>query len=134
MDTLATWGAELGSGANEFGGSDLWDTAANIGTAKTQEVYRLPDTVAADAITSSQPMTTSAPSEWGGFFRDTFKAVIGYGIARDAIKNGVQANAGYPVGQYAATAPRQVAQPLISGNTLFLLVVGGVVLFAVTRK
>lgn len=131
MDDLTTFGAELGSGPNPFGGQDLWGVANTFGTGQPQTEYRLPDTVTGNAIQGSLPMQPDAPSSWSGFWQDTLRTVVGYGIARDAIKNGVQANAGYPVQQYAAPAS---SAPFLSGNMLLLLLVGGGLLLATRIK
>lgn len=120
MDFYQSFGGDAG-----FGSVESWDTAAQFGTGSTLDEPAYADTVTADAIRGSGPTVpvSSVGNEWGGFFKDTAKALVSYGIAKDAQQNGIRA-AGYPVTQYA-TQPAQA--PLISGQMLLLVAVAGVV-------
>jgi hypothetical protein len=89
-------------------------------------------TVPSDALQSSQPVDTSAPSEWGEFFRTTLGNLTSYAITRDAVRSGVTGPNQVTAAQMqpgALTARQQAAlSPL-----LLLAIVGAIVLVAMKK-
>ena len=93
-------------------------------------MWRAYSSATGDAINGSAPINNDAPSGWGGFWRDTLGAVVGYAIAKDASRNAVpQPGQTVPAGAAAASsaAPSSSSTP----GWLLPLAIGGVVVVAV---
>lgn len=102
-------------------------------TYNTDKTSLFQPSTAIDVMT--QPSTDPSYGQWGQFFLDTVKAGVGYVIAKDAQKSGVQTP------QQQALTPQQYAQlqqqrgqaayqPLNLGGMLPLLLIGGLLVFA----
>lgn len=104
--------------------------AANLGADQSFTVPRAEYTVATNAVQSAQPIV-SDPSmgQWGQFFRDLTKTVVGYSIAKDAAQSGLVNANGRPV----APVYTQPAQPAGLGGLLPLVLVG-VIVYAVAKN
>ena len=88
------------------------------------------NSVPVDAIGSMTPVVPNVADagagEWGGYFRDLTKAVVGYAIVKDAQRSGVQPEANAP----ASAAAKAKATP--AGNVMPLLLIGAAI-FAVVK-
>lgn len=103
-------------------------------TYNTDKTSLFQPSTAIDLMT--QPSTDPSTGQWGQFFMDTLKAGVGYVIAKDAKQSGVQTP------QQQALTPQQYAQlqqqqrgqaayqPLNLGGMLPLLLIGGLLVFA----
>lgn len=107
----------------DYGGADGWETALAFGTGSTIEQPATPDTVTADAVRGMGPTVpvSSVGNEWGVWARDLAKLGLGYAIQKDALQAGLKVNTQTPI------VMQPQAQPIISGQLLLLLAVGGVV-------
>lgn len=122
-----------GTGSGLSFDSSVWDsTATGIGADNSYLTDRTADYVPTDAIGSMTPVATAPASEWGGFWRDTLKGVIGYQLTKDAVQSGVRSPA--PAGYTSTGAPLYARQPAYApaqqGNLLILLGLGALAVFA----
>ena len=101
---------------------------------------RTAQTVAADIVTQRQDVGTSGNDAWGGFFGNLLGKTLDYGIKRDAAKVGAEIQAQQfqqqtQLQRYGGMMPIAGMQggPGLTINPMLLLI-GGVVLFAVMKK
>jgi hypothetical protein len=108
-----------------------FDTALGIGADSSYTTPRTGSTVPTNAIDSMQPVSTGDSGEWGGFFRDLTRGLVGYAVQRDAVRNGVtpsssSSSAPATGGSAAQAASRSNLVPLVIVGVV--AVVGAVVL------
>lgn len=118
--------------------SDNWSPTNFLGTSLTlgaDQTYNTPKsamTQASTAVDLMAPNTATGPmGEWGQFFLDSGKALLGYAVAKDAQQSGVQA----PVRRTDVQPQGSVMNPNYAprggmelGGMLPLLLLGAVVL------
>jgi hypothetical protein len=111
-----------------FGRSPGWDNGQSY-DQPISDGSSLPD-----IAQSSSGFDTGAASnsQWGGFFQSTLNQVIGYGIARDAARNGVVLRPPTPLASsgYTPQLQRSQAQP----NSLLLVLLGVGAAYLVLKK
>jgi hypothetical protein len=119
-------------GADAWGDlQSIFSTAQTAGADGSYTVDRTSDTATGDAINGSTPINNDAPSGWGGFWRDTLGAVVGYAIAKDASRNAVpQPGQTVPAGAAAASSAAPSSSSPVPG-WLIPLAIGGAVVVAV---
>jgi len=112
-------------------GFDL-GTAQEINRDTSFTIERAYNTVPVNALGSMTPITPLAAepdsNEWGGFFRDLTKAVVGYGLVKDAQRSGVQAPANTP-----AAGLTQPSRTTPAGMNLMPLLLVGAAIFAAVK-
>lgn len=102
-------------------------------TYNTDKTALFQPSTAIDMMT--RPSADPSTGQWGQFFMDTLKAGVGYVIAKDAQQAGVQTP------QQQALTPQQLQQlqqqrgqaayqPMNLGGMLPLLLIGGLLVFA----
>ena len=107
-----------------------------LGADPSYNVDRTTLTQPSTAIDLMQsPTTTPSFGEWGQFFMDTAKSVVGYALAKDAQQAGVQTPQQQTMTpqQYAQLQQQQrgqVGQSFNLGGMLPLLLIGGLLVLA----
>lgn len=82
---------DFSTGAFEGGALDsIFGTAAEVGSGGTYDVGRTAATETSNAIQATLPVDPNASDKWSGFWRDTIKSVVGYGLAKDMQQTKVQ--------------------------------------------
>lgn len=100
-------------------------------TYNTDKTSLMQPSTAIDLMTPAT--TTPSFGEWGQFFMDTAKSVVGYALAKDAQQSGVQPPQQQAITpqQYAQMQQRaQAGQPVNLGGLLPLLLIGGLLVLA----
>ncbi len=114
----------------DAGLSDLYGSALSFGADNSFITPRGTDTVPTDAVQSMQPVSDGASSGWNNLFQDVFKGVVGYSLAKDAVQSGVTRPA-YGAAPAYQGQQQQAQRPQSMGGLLPLLLVGGLIVFAV---
>ena len=119
----------------EFGSTAaLFDTAAIRGGDQSYTVPSWPGTVDLNASDVSTQVAADGPGQFGAFWSSVGQNLLGYAIARDAVKNGVITRPGGAV-QTSGTTPRNgattVQRPI---PPVFLLAGLGVALYLIVHK
>lgn len=117
---------------------DWFGASLTLSADTSYNTPRTPWTQSSTAVDVMTPTNAGAGlGEWGDFFKDTAKALVGYAIAKDASRSGVAPNAGQTSTRNPA-APGQVVmqpsyqpQPANVGGLMPLLIIGGLVYLAV---
>jgi hypothetical protein len=101
----------------------IYGPALSIGADQSYVTPRSEESVTSNAVQAMQPVSndTSSWGQWGDFFKDTGKALVGYAIAKDAQQNNVQPQV-VVSGQPYNRAPM--------GSMLPILIIGGLLLLA----
>jgi hypothetical protein len=105
-----------------------YQTALSLGADESYITARTEDSTSGNAVQSMQPISQPTVDDGFGWLKDLVKTGVGYAIAKDAQQNSVA-----PPQVYAATAAQaqgQQVQRAQSSNLLVLLLVAGVVVFA----
>lgn len=105
---------------------DFFSAAQTKGADQSFVVPRTSDTVTTNAIDGSAPIDNQAGSSWADVWKDTFKSVVGYAIAKDAQQNAIA--------QPVHTTAAQQAQAAKQSSLMPVLLVGGVVLAVVLLR
>lgn len=115
---------ELSSYFDGTAPQDIFTSALHFGADGSYVTPRSSDTVTSDAVNGAVPINNMPDTGWSSFFRDTARALVGYGLAKDAQQSGVTQPGQAPM----APVPVQVAQQRNSTLLLIALAVGGAVL------
>ena len=121
--------------APEWSPTNFLGASLTLGADPSYNVDRSTLTQPSTAIDTMQSAVT-APSfgQWGQFFMDTAKSVVGYALAKDAQQSGVQtpqAQSMTPLQYQQLQQQRgQASQSFNLGGMLPLLLIGGLLVFA----
>jgi hypothetical protein len=112
---------ELASYFDTTSTQDIFTSALQFGANSSFVTPRTSDTVTSDAVNGAVPIDNIPDTGWSGFFRDTARALVGYGLTKDAQQSGIAQPGQAPM----APVSVQVAQQRNSTLLLIALAVGG---------